>query len=113
MIDSSNSYWSSKRKQLERQSKQMTISNLVRKNRLICTRQEYESCVIIARSFKAYKLRKSIKAKIEKRKQYQQYKKTVRRLNNRSVSTGRAGANRGDDSANSRTKKRYDNFKDD
>lgn len=113
MIDCSNQYWSSKKTQLERQSNQVNITNLVRKNRLICTRREYEACIKIANAFKAFKLRKAIQNKITKKRFMTMYKKPSKKAFPRSASTGKTGGNRGDESSTSKTKKKYDNFKDD
>ena len=43
------------------------LHKVVRKNRLICTEQEYNACTIIATAFKKYQFRRFIKNKITPR----------------------------------------------
>ena len=43
------------------------IKNIMRKNRFIMTKEEYESCCKIARGYRAYRLRKDIDLLIQQR----------------------------------------------
>jgi hypothetical protein len=66
LIDKSNQYWihSGSKDQsnifAERNNLSIPMTNVIRKNRLICTKVEYEACSTIARNFKAYKFRKDV-----------------------------------------------------
>mmetsp|Transcript_3409 Transcript_3409/g.5114 ORF Transcript_3409/g.5114 Transcript_3409/m.5114 type:complete len:98 (+) Transcript_3409:340-633(+) len=59
-VDACAQFWSDDKEGKERQPLVVPLNNLIRKNRLICTVQEYKACTSIAKAFKAYKLRKFI-----------------------------------------------------
>ena len=73
LIDQSNFYWSSdgvneSTSYAERKVRMVTLANLIRKNRLICTKLEYEAGMKIERAFKSYLIRKHIYTRILKKK---------------------------------------------
>ena len=73
LIDQSNFYWSKERlgestSNAERKVRTVNLANLIRKNRLICTKVEYDAGMKIQRAFKSYLMRKHIYTLILKKK---------------------------------------------
>jgi hypothetical protein len=74
LIDKSASYWVKKgskdesNKYAERTNRNVPMKNVIRKNRLICTKIEYAACVTIAKGFKAFKFRNDLHKRIMKKR---------------------------------------------
>ena len=66
-IDKSQQYWKNE-KSPERQNYKQPVTNIIRKNRLICTKAEYMAICTIIRCYKTFKFRKAIKLRVQKRK---------------------------------------------
>jgi hypothetical protein len=80
IIDKSNQYWGSSNGFPERTVVTIPVFNMIRKNRLICTKGEYDACTVIARSFKSFKLRKEIHSRIMKRRIVVFHKKQLKKF---------------------------------
>jgi hypothetical protein len=89
IVDKSNHFWGSKNSFAERTVLTIPVVNMIRKNRLICTKGEYDACMVIARSFKAFKLRKEIHNRVMKRRIIVFHKKQLKKFMQRSGSTSR------------------------
>jgi hypothetical protein len=89
MIDKSNWFWGSKNSFPERTVASIPVVNMIRKNRLICTKGEYDACTTIARSFKCFKLRKEIHNRIMKRRIIVFHKKQLKKFMQRGNSSSR------------------------
>ena len=74
LIDKSASYWVNKgskdesNKYAERTNRNVPMTNVIRKNRLICTKLEYAACMTIAKNFKAFKFRNDLQKRIMKKR---------------------------------------------
>ena len=68
MIDETNQYWGDKEGSNAQRTKVVKpINNLIRKNRLICTKHEWDAAQIIIKAIKCYLFKKTIEKKIKKR----------------------------------------------
>lgn len=86
LIDQSNFYWSKENlnnstSNAERKVRAVPIAHLIRKNRLICTKLEYEAGMKIERAFKSYLMRKHIYTLILKKKAKIYAAKKLKRIN--------------------------------
>ena len=88
IIDKSNQFWGSSGFP-ERTVVTIPVTNMIRKNRLICTKGEYDACTMIARSFKCFKLRKEVHSRIMKRRIIVFHKKQLKKFMQRSNSVSR------------------------
>jgi len=68
LIDKSNQYWANTNQNVERLPSDMKVANVMRKNRLICTKVEYDAYLKLARAYRAYRLRCFIQRKIDSKK---------------------------------------------
>lgn len=73
LIDQSNFYWANgglnnSTSNAERKVRTVNLGHIIRKNRLICTKLEYEAGMKIERAFKSYLIRKHINTRILKKK---------------------------------------------
>jgi len=95
LIDKSASYWVNKgskaetNKYAERTNKNVPMANVIRKNRLICTKTEYAACMTIVKNFKAYKFRVDIQKRIMKKRIAIFHRKQLAKLGARSKSVSK------------------------